>query len=108
MRILQETMVTLHEAAQTFPSNRAGKKMNFSTIWRWGLKGVLAIDGRRVRLEMARVGGRWLTSKEAIERFSAALTPTNLAAAPAPIRTPSARQRANDAAKKKLAELGIE
>lgn len=46
MRILQETMITLHEAAQTFPSNRAGKRMNFSTVWRWALKGVRASDGR--------------------------------------------------------------
>jgi hypothetical protein len=90
------------------PSNRAGKRAAFSTIWRWILKGVCSIDGRVVKLEAARVGARWLTSKEAIERFSAALTPTNAAAAPAPIRTPSARQRANNAAKKKLAELGIE
>jgi hypothetical protein len=104
MRILQETMVTLHEAAQTFPSNRAGKKMNFSTILRWGLNGVLAIDGRRVKLEMARVGGRWLTSKEALQRFSAALAPTNEGDE---IRTPTSRKRESAAAKKKLQELGV-
>jgi hypothetical protein len=105
MRILQETMVTLHEAAQTFPSNRAGKKMNFSTVWRWGLKGVRAIDGRVVKLELARVGGRWLTSKEALQRFSAALAPTNDDAEP--IRTPTTRRRESDATKKKLKELGV-
>lgn len=105
MRILQETMITLHEAAQEFPSNRAGKKMNFSTVWRWGLKGVRAVDGHLVKLEVARVGGRYLTSKEALQRFSAALTLTNAIAEP--IRAPTAKKRENEASKKKLKELGV-
>ena len=106
MRILSENLLTLHDAARLLPSNRAGKRVNFSTIWRWALKGVHATDGRLVKLEAARVGGRWLTSKEAIERFSAALTPTNDAETE-PIRTRTAQKRASEAAKKKLEKLGI-
>jgi len=105
MCILQETMVTLNEVAQTFPSTRAGKKLNFSTVLRWGLKGVRAIDGRVVKLEIARIGGRWLSSKEALQRFSAALAPTNTDAEP--IQTSTARKRESDAAKKKLKDLGV-
>src|ERR1019366_5809004 len=104
MGILQETKVSLHTAAQEFPSIRAGKAMNFSTIWRWGLKGVLGVNGQRVKLEMVRVGGRGITTREALERFSAALTTPNAAE---PIRTPAATTRANGAAKRKLAALGI-
>jgi hypothetical protein len=81
------------------------KKMNFSTVWRWALKGVHAVDGRLVKLEAARVGGRWLTSKEALARFSAALTPTDTDAAP--IRTPTTQKKAGDAAKKRLKKMGI-
>jgi hypothetical protein len=106
MGILSEDLLTFRDAAQLLPSNRAGKRVAFSTIWRWVLKGVRAIDGRLVKLEAARVGGRWLTSRQALERFSAALTPTNDAGAE-PIRTPTAQKRASDIAKKKLEKLGI-
>lgn len=102
--ILSENLLTLHDAAQLLPSNRVGKRVNFSTIWRWALKGIRAIDGRLVKLEAARVGGRWLTSKEAIERFSEALTPTN---DDAQIRPPAARKRGGTVAKKKLEKMGI-
>jgi hypothetical protein len=106
MSILNENLLTLHDAARLLPSNRAGKRVNFSTIWRWALRGVRAIDGRVVRLEAARVGGRWITSRQALERFSAALTPTNEAGAE-PIRTPTAQRKASNAAKAKLEKMGI-
>jgi Protein of unknown function (DUF1580) len=104
MSILQESLLSLHDAAQLLPSSRVGKRVNFSTIWRWALRGVRATDGRRVKLEAARVGGRWLTSREALERFASALTPTNDAE---PIRTPTARKKGNAVAKKKLEKMGI-
>lgn len=104
--ILNESLLTLHDAAQLLPSNRAGKRVNFATVWRWVLRGVRAGDGQLVRLDAARVGGRWLTSKEALERFAAALTPpTDVGTAP--IRTPTARKRDNGAAKLKLAKNGM-
>ena len=103
--ILQESLLTLHDAAQLLPSNRVGKRVNFATVWRWALKGIRAIDGRLVRLEASRVGGRWLTSREALERFAAALTPS--ADAAPPVRTPAARKRANETAKKRLEDMGI-
>ena len=33
--ILSETLLTLHDAARLLPSNRAGKRVNFATVWRW-------------------------------------------------------------------------
>jgi len=59
-----------------------------------------------VKLEAARVGGRWLTSKEALERFSVALTPV-VAGTTVPVRTPSRRQRENAAAASALERMGI-
>ena len=64
---------------------RPGKKLSFSTLWRWATKGI-----RGHRLEVLRVGGALCTSEAALKRFFAKLT-----APPAPpggsTLTPSAR-----------------
>lgn len=104
MSIFDETILSLHDATQLIPSNCAGKRINFSTVWRWALKGIIAQDGTRVRLEIVKCGGRRLTSKEALERFVTALTTTSRQPE---LRMPAARIRANEAAQKKLARLGI-
>ena len=106
MSILDETTISLQDAAASLPSGMSrGKTMNFSTIWRWALRGVLAIDGRRVKLEAVRLGGRWLTSREAIQRFSDALT--HAQGSDEPVRTPTERIRANSTAKRKLEKMGV-
>jgi hypothetical protein len=71
------------------------------TLHRWRLRGITGI-----RLETVRIGGRRFTSREALERFNAAVT----AAAdgtPAQTRTPRRRQRDIARAEKELAEAGI-
>jgi len=105
--ILQENLLTLHAAAQLLPSNRAGKRVNFATVWRWVLKGVRGFDGSRVHLEAVRVGGRWLTSQEALERFATTLTPQIGADIAIPTRTPARRRRESASAAKKLEAMGI-
>jgi Protein of unknown function (DUF1580) len=106
MSILDETTISLHEAAAQFPGRCPGKKLNFSTVWRWVLKGVTA-NGQVVKLQAVRLGSRWITSKEAIRRFSEALTPTNTnTQVEKSGRTPSRRARDNSAAKKQLEEIG--
>lgn len=52
------------EAAATLPAVR-GKRIHVSTLWRWATKGV-----RGVKLEAVRLGSRWMTSSEALERFA--------------------------------------
>jgi hypothetical protein len=52
------------------PPGRGDKPVTFSTVFRWVKDGVLNAAGERVRLEAARIGGRWLTSKPALQRFS--------------------------------------
>jgi hypothetical protein len=107
MSILQESKVTLYEAAGLLPGSRPGKRVNFSTVWRWVMRGVLAGDGvTRVRLEAVRIGAKWITSHEAISRFSAALTP-DLDGSAATARTPVERNRAASAASKRLEAIGI-
>lgn len=102
--LLTESVCSLHDAAKSLPLSHGQKPVNFTTIWRWAIKGVKSTTGERVKLEAVRLGGRWITSKEAIERFSAALTG---ATTPEPIRAPSQRTRAAEAAKKKLESIGI-
>jgi len=64
-------------------------------------------DGNRVRLEAVRCGGKWLTSREALERFTEAITPRfDPDACPAP-RTATQRQRASERAGKRLAHEGF-
>jgi hypothetical protein len=97
--LTNETLVTLAEAARHIPA-RSGKRIHCSTIWRWHAKGVWTRSGRRVRLEALRLGGRVLTSVEALERFGVELAAANLIDdEPAPSRssrprTPSKKQRA--------------
>jgi hypothetical protein len=57
--LLQETPLTLAEAAKSLPGNP-----NIATLWRWRRRG---IEG--VRLETYRIGQKRFTTKEAIARF---------------------------------------
>jgi excisionase family DNA binding protein len=58
-----ETLLTLEKAAERLLVSKA-------TLQRWITHGT-----KSVRLEAAKVGGRWRTSEEAIQRFSDCLTP---------------------------------
>jgi hypothetical protein len=91
--------------ASTIPGHRGGAHLNGSTIFRHITKGVRAANGELIRLEAARVGGRWLTSLEAIARFSAKLTDAALHTDDTPPTnppTPAARTRAASKASKEL------
>jgi hypothetical protein len=98
---------TLSQAARRFPSTRRGRPVTLGCLLRWVLEGARTADGRRVRLEAARVGGRWLTTAGAITRFVAAQTPDldAPAAAPSP-RSAGLRRRAAEAAGRELERAG--
>jgi hypothetical protein len=76
-----------------------------SCIVRWIKQGVRGPNGR-VHLEAIRIGGRFLTSVEALERFAAAQTP-DLADRPQLPRTPTARRRASERAAEQLSRIGM-
>jgi hypothetical protein len=93
-------------AGRLFTGHRGGKSVAPSTPFRWITKGAKAADGRVVKLEAVRVGGRWLTSRAAVGRFVAALT-TGPPADPTSFdRTPSARRRASEHADAALEKMG--
>ena len=100
-----ETLLTLSQAARRLPPSRQGRPVSLSCVYRWLVTGIRTTRGR-VRLEGIRLGGRWLTSAEALQRFAAALTP-DLADRPEPPRPLMARQRASERAAQELDKLGI-
>ena len=74
--LANETTLSLTQAARLLPAGRGGRPMTLSGILRWILKGARSPGGQVVRLDAVRLGGRWVTSKQAIQRFAEALTPT--------------------------------
>lgn len=99
--------LSLSAAGRLFPGHRGGIAVDPSTVHRWLTRGSRAADGRVVRLEAVRVGGRWLTSRGAVGRFVEALTAAAppVTAPPAP-RTATARRRHIDASVTKLESKG--
>lgn len=97
-------------AGRLFPGHRGGKSVDPSTVFRWITGGTAAPDGRRVKLEAVRVGGRWITSRGAVARFVAALTAAADPAAPNPgapvTRTPADRSHATAKAIDALKKMG--
>jgi hypothetical protein len=76
--ILRETKLAPRELAKLVKEFRPGKETTVQTIMRWIKSGVLSANGI-VRLEAVKIGGRWITSLEALERFAAAQTPNQAA-----------------------------
>jgi hypothetical protein len=112
--LLVESTIPLKEAANVLP-RRNGKRINFSTLWRWSMRGV-----RGVKLETLRIGGTLATSHEALQRFADALTasdsqlfetpPTTQPkrrGRPPKIRTVNQRERDVQAAEARLGAAGI-
>lgn len=71
---LNETLLSLNDAAKSLPTGRMGGQLHASTVLRWILTGARARDGTRVQLEGLKIGSAWVTSKQALVRFSQALT----------------------------------
>ena len=98
--------LALSATGRLFPGHRGGAAVDPSTVFRWVTKGAKTPAGGLVKLEAVRVGGRWLTSRPAVARFVAALTPS-ADAPPAPRRrSATQRKRASEAAGKRLAKSG--
>lgn len=106
IELANERTISLAAAARMLPPGRRGRPVNLSTILRWVLDGVRLPNGARIRLEAIRLGGRWITSVEAMERFAARQTPDLDAEPPKLARTPAARNRASEAARKRLEKVG--
>jgi hypothetical protein len=76
--IHDESLLTLPQAAALLPGRR-GRPVSVASLTRWIQQGVRGPAGQRVRLEGVRLGGRWLTTAQALDRFVGRLTPAELA-----------------------------
>ena len=106
-QLLAEKLIGLYEAARRLPPGRGGRPVSFSCVLRWITTGIPGPDGKRVKLEAARLGGRWLTSEEALARWAERLTPRldgEPALAP---RSPAKRSKAAEGATRELEKMGI-
>jgi hypothetical protein len=104
--LITESALSLPQASRLLPPGRGGRPVTLSCLLRWILNGVRSPSGEVVRLDAIRLGGRWITSREALQRFAVALTP-RLGNAEAPLRTPATGQRASQRAGRQLETLGI-
>lgn len=101
-----EQLLSLRQASRLLPSNRGGKPVSFACLLRWITHGVRGPNGDRVQLEACRLGSRWLTSREALQRFAEALTPTAADKSTAN-NTVRQRTRAAERAARELESMGI-
>jgi hypothetical protein len=67
--ILGETQIFLTQLPIHTPTGPGGRTIHYSTALRWVVRGV-----RGVKLDAIRLGGRWVTSLEALNRFATKLT----------------------------------
>jgi hypothetical protein len=70
--ILDEQKLNLQDARPHLGTAR--KPADFSTVWRAVTRGTILPDGTRLKLDAVRIGGQWITSVEAIERYVMGLT----------------------------------
>lgn len=91
-----ESLLSLSQAANSLPG-----KPHKNTIVRWSLNGV-----KGVRLETIMLGGRRMTSREALQRFIERTTAAANGETP-PTRTARQRQSAIRQAETELAKAGI-
>ena len=92
-----EDIITLGEACRDVPP----KGISPATMARWLQRGV---GPRRIKPETILIGGRRLTSREAMARFIAA---QNADQSPAPAITPTQRRRQAENANRVLQEAGL-
>ncbi len=90
-----ETLLTIEKAAERLLVSQ-------STLTRWITKG-----SNGVRLEAVKVGSRWRTSEEAVQRFSDSLTPSHesTTSQQVPVSTSKEMQRRLDLMNQQLDEM---
>jgi hypothetical protein len=77
-RVIHETLISMSVAAQRLPAIN-DRQPNRRSVWRWARHG-LSTPAGRIYLSSAVVGGRLVTSVEAMERFATAIADARRAA----------------------------
>jgi hypothetical protein len=95
----------LTQAARRLPPSRLGRPVTLSCVFRCIVGGVRGPGGERIRLEGARLAGKWITTPGALRRFIEAQTPRTEPNAFHP-RTAARAQRAAERAGERLKRMG--
>jgi hypothetical protein len=110
VQLLGEELISLAAAAAMIPAHH-GARTASSTVFRWLTRGVKVPGGGILRLEGLRLAGRWLTTREAVQRFLLAQHEAHGPHATSPMpdlpRTLAQRQRAAQRADAQLKVRGI-
>jgi hypothetical protein len=108
-RLLSEDLIALSALASRIKSHRRqGGSVTAVAVWRWASHGLSRPDGTKVKLEVVKFAGRFLTSWPAYLRFvEAQQDAAEPASLPTPARSPSKRQRAAEVADEVLNLAGI-
>jgi len=61
----QEDLIPINQVPRLLPRQPNNKRLHISTVYRWMTRG---IDG--VKLEFIKIGGRMMTSRQALQRFA--------------------------------------
>jgi hypothetical protein len=106
--VLRGEGLSLAQAARALPSGRGRGRLNPTTLWRWSSSGARSKAGRRIFLEVARLGCRIATSRPALARFISSLddsAPPEGAApeSPPPPPNPHVARRAREVASARAA-----
>jgi hypothetical protein len=72
--LFSEKAMSLASVAKAVPFRIGEYRVTTTSLWRWATSGGQARPGEVLRLEAVRIGGRWVTSVAAVERFVQALT----------------------------------
>jgi len=100
---LNETIISLADAAKCLPKRRGGKRPHLSCIYRWTVSGC-----RGIKLESIQIGGTRCTSREALGRFFERLSQAaGCESGPTNVRTPGQRNRASAQAEHELKQAGF-
>jgi hypothetical protein len=85
------------------PRRRRGAKLSYTCLWRWSTKGVAGVV-----LQTVRVGGTPCTTESDLRHFFADVAAAKRGATIAQtIRTPARRAHEIEAARRRLAQVGI-
>jgi hypothetical protein len=105
IRILEETKIDVETTRKRLGTD--GKPVHYATIYRLMNRGLETPDGGRAHLEHLRVGGKLVTSVEAISRFVAATNGIDLADAEGQPAPPAARAKELDRVDRELDRAGV-
>ncbi len=93
--VLHEPHISPTALARQTRTEESSRGVHAATIIRWITRGV-RVKGQVIKLEALRLGGRWVTSTQALDRFMARLTAASAGEASQAVETLAAEDKRVD------------